>query len=266
MSAAPPPAPYAVWLRAQRAAIERTRDVRARKEANAQWAVLLREIAARAPSDPPNAPDAATLATAVRRELATPGRYRLKTPAAAPRTSWWQTLWGAAIDRWKELIRLLARSVRFGGPVRATVGDLLIVAFLGIVGYAAAQLLRSVQFRHDRRLASSAPIENARNAQALFERADAAARSGDFATGIRLLFVAAVTLLDLRGVVRDRASATINELRAALGPEHRHAEGPFVAIARQFSRVAYAEEPPGADDWRTARDSYHALAERIAST
>ncbi|HUZ50477.1 MAG TPA: hypothetical protein VMW12_12195 [Candidatus Dormibacteraeota bacterium] len=266
MNAAPPPSPYTTWLRTQRAAIERARDVRTRKEANAQLAALLRAVAADTASGPPRAPDAATLAAAARRELATPGRYRLRAHAAAPRTSWWQILWGAAIDRWKQLIGLLARSVRFGGPVRTTVGDLLIVGFLGIVGYAAAQLIRSVQFRYDRRLSTNAPIENARNAQALFERADAAARAGDFATAIRMLFVAAVTLLDLRGVLRDRASATINELRAALGPEHRNAEGPFVAIARQFSRVAYAEVPPGAEDWRIARDSYHALAERIATT
>lgn len=266
MNAAPPPPPYATWLRTQRAAIERARDVRTRTEANAQLAALLRAIAAGAPSGPARAPDAAVLAAAARRELATPGRYRLRAPAAAPPASWWQLLWGAAIDRWKQLVELLARSVRLGGPVRTTIGDVLIVGFLGIVGYAAAQLIRSVQFRYDRRLTSNAPLENARSAQALFERADAAARSGDFATAIRVLFVAAVTLLDLRGVVRDRAGATINELRAALGPEHRHAEGAFAGIARQFSRVAYAEEPPGAEEWRIARDSYRALAERIATT
>jgi hypothetical protein len=89
--------------------------------------------------------------------------------------------------------------------------------------------------------------------------ASAAARDGDFARAIRLTFIAAVTLLDLRGVMRDERSATINELRRALHDRDDDLDGPFAEIAQLYTAAAYAQAPAGPEAWHRARAAYDEL-------
>ena len=67
-------------------------------------------------------------------------------------------------------------------------------------------------------------------------------------------------LLDLRGVVHDDPSATVNDLRRALRARNAAAEGPFVDIARAFSSAAYAEERLDEPALNAAREAYDRLS------
>jgi hypothetical protein len=80
---------------------------------------------------------------------------------------------------------------------------------------------------------------------------------------VRLLFAAAVTLLDLRGVVPEEQSTTINELRFALRERNADAELPFVDLARTYTEAAYAEHPIDAALWERAKTAYESLSERV---
>jgi hypothetical protein len=70
--------------------------------------------------------------------------------------------------------------------------------------------------------------------------------------------------LDLRGVVRDERSATINELRRALHERDGALEPAFVEIARLYTAAAYAQIPAGPDAWQRARAAYDHLAASAA--
>ncbi|MGC2244865.1 MAG: DUF4129 domain-containing protein, partial [Candidatus Aquilonibacter sp.] len=98
-------------------------------------------------------------------------------------------------------------------------------------------------------------------AHALAALAAQAASAGDYARAVRLLFIAAVTLLDLRGVVRDERSATVNELRRRLHERDGALEPAFVEIARLYTATAYAQTPVDPDAWLRARAAYDNLAQ-----
>ena len=260
MTAAQPPALYAVWLHGQKTAIAQQHDAQAR----AQLALVLHQV--RETHSVASGLGSAQLAAAAAHELATPGRYRLHRAVVAPRASWWQLLWGWVGDRWSALIGLLTKHVRIAGPLRATIGDVLVVLVLSAIGVVAAQMLRALQFRRDRSLTDVRPLQPGRSAHLIFVRAEAAAQSGNYARAIRLLFTATVTLLDLRGALHDNASATVNELRGELGSQGDDVKAAFVAIARHFTQAAYAEHPVVDREWVAARDAYHALVRRVGTS
>ena len=127
------------------------------------------------------------------------------------------------------------------------------------IAVVVAHLLLQLQYERTRRERAIA-LAPARSAHALAVAAAQAANAGDYARAIRLMFMAAVTLLDLRGVVRDERSATINELRRALHERDGELEPAFVEIARLYTAAAYAQTPAGPDAWERARDAYDQLA------
>ena len=198
---------------------------------------------------------------AVRSELAWPGRYHLH-PSVVAQRSWFEQLFGWLYDRWQDFEQALSSRIKLG-PVGATIlGDLLILAAVALVAVVAAQLLMTLQAERAQR-AEAVEIGSARNAHLLARAATDAAGRGDYMRAIRLLFAAAVTLLDLRGVVRDDASATVNELRRALRARNAQADEPFVAIARAYTSAAYAEERLDERAWVDASRAYGELVQRV---
>ena len=194
---------------------------------------------------------------AVRAELAVPGRYQLSTGGVVHRSllaQMWQWFW----DRWGDLFHALFSRIKIGAQGTSLIGDAVIVLCVFGIAAIGAHLLVQLQDRRSRRerVVALAP---ARSAHALAMAATAAANAGDYAYAIRLLFIAAVTLLDLRGVMRDERSATVNQLRRALHARHGDLDRPFSEIARLYSAAAYAQTPTEADAWRRARTAYDKL-------
>ena len=114
------------------------------------------------------------------------------------------------------------------------------VAF-GALLYFVVRLLAAMQIDREKRRGVSSPLELGRNARALYVQACTLAAGGNYAQAARLLFVAAVTALDLRGLMRDDASATVGELRRALRARDGALVPPFDEIAGPFVTAAYAE-------------------------
>lgn len=204
----------------------------------------------------------AEIVRALRDELATPGRYHLTTPVAHPNPI-------ARAISW--VLHQAARGVHwlwqhFGwkhapGPIVANT----VVVIAGLV-LGAVILYLATRIEIERAARSGAlPLQAPRNAQRFAIDAAAAADAGDYARAARLLFIAAVTLLDLRGVVRDERSATVEELRRELVARDAALEAPFAELSRAYTRAAYAQEPPDAAMWSSMQHAYARLRERSGS-
>lgn len=198
------------------------------------------------------------LVQAVRAELAVPGRYHL-TEARVAHRSWLQLALQWLYDRYSEFLHALAAHVKVGPNGVSLFGDVVVVLCVVVLGVAGARLLIALQVERARTRQAIA-IGPARSAHAIALAAANAAAEGDYARAVRLLFAASVTLLDLRGVLHDDPSATVNDLRRALRTRNADAEAPFVDIARTFSACAYAEEQLDASAWGAAREAYDRLS------
>jgi hypothetical protein len=107
---------------------------------------------------------------------------------------------------------------------------------------------------HSRALAHNA------DAQTLYLQSTRAADRGDYAEAASLLFRAALAALDLRGVVHDDPSRTVNECRAAVRERAPQSTAPFDTIARTFTAALYADAPVSAQQWNAARSAFAELA------
>ena len=200
---------------------------------------------------------------AVRAEFAVPGRYQLGQAAPPHRT-----LLGLAFqwlyDRWSDLWNALASHLKIGPGGAAILGDLLVAACVAAIAIVGAHLLLRLQYEgmRNQQVTSLAPP---RSAHALAALATQAANAGDFARAVRLLFMAAVTLLDLRGIMRDERSATVNQLRRRLRERDGALEPAFVEIARLYTAAAYAQTPADPQAWQRARAAYDDLVARATS-
>ena len=194
---------------------------------------------------------------AVRAELAVPGRYHIV--AATPHRSLLDMVLQWIGDRWNALWSLLTSHVKLGPSGRSLIGDLIVVLAVAAIAVISGHLLSQLQYERTRRERAS-ELAAPRSAHALAAQAVQAANAGDYARAIRVVFMAAVTLLDLRGILRDERSATINELRRALHERDGALEPAFVEIARLYTAAAYAQMPAGPEAWQRARAAYDQLA------
>ena len=202
------------------------------------------------------------LVQAVRAELATPGCYHLAPPRAV-RRSWLEMLFGWLADRYTQFVHALSAHLHVGARGLSLAGDVIIVACVIVLGVVAARLLIALQLERSR-ASEAVPLGSGRSAFALSQSAAAAAASGEYNRAVRLLFAAAVTLLDLRGVLHDDASATIDELRRELRARNAAADAPFAEIATVYAATAYAERPADSVSWERARARYDELMKAIA--
>jgi hypothetical protein len=197
------------------------------------------------------------IVAAVRAELAVPGRYHLTNFSSEHRSLVGQILqwfW----DRWSDVFRALTSHIKIGPQGTSLIGDAVVVAVVVAIAAIGAHLLVQLQYERGRRERAIA-LTPARSAHALAAAAAAAANAGDYTRAIRLTFIAAVTLLDLRGVMRDERSATINELRQRLHQRDDELDLPFAEIARLYTAAAYAQTPAGSQAWQRARAAYDDL-------
>lgn len=196
---------------------------------------------------------------AVRTELAMPGRYHLHASATTARHTWLWYAFAWISDTLSRFENALSSRLHVNSQTSAVVGDVLVFGCMLLVAIVAARLLITMQIEGGQ--AGAQALAPSRNAQAISRAASEAANAGDYGRAIRLLFAAAVVMLDLRGVVHDDESATVNELRRALRARGGAAEAPFAAIAHAYTDAAYAERAIDESAWRQARDAYARLAE-----
>lgn len=196
------------------------------------------------------------IVAAVRAELATPGRYHLGP--ARTHQSVLGEIWRWIAAHWHAFWANLMRHFPVSRSGATLIGDAVVILCMLAVVFAVVQLLIRLELESAQH-APSVPLRAPRNAQAFAIAAAQAAAGGDYTRAVRLLFIAAVTLLDLRGVVRDERGATVNELRREVRERDARLEPPFVTLARTYTSAAYAEEPLGEDAWTRAQDAYAQL-------
>ena len=199
---------------------------------------------------------------AVRAELAWPGRYHLHDHTASVQRSWLDMLFQWIYDRFVDFQNALGSHIRIGATGATIIGDLLIGAAVVLVAFVAARLMMTLQAEQTAHVEAT-HLGAMRSASVLARAAADAAAGGDYARAIRFLFAAAVTLLDLRGVVRDEASATVNDLRRALHERYERADVPFVTISRAYTTAAYAEQRLDEGTWNNARAAYAQLLDVV---
>lgn len=244
---------FARWESANRTAIAKMHDAKKRAAAERLFAATLqRARTSGASADTWNARAAAAA------ELAHPGRYDLAPPKTAVRQ---KSLWERAMDwlgkQWDRFWNALFGKVNVSQRERGVFGDLALAIVLLALIIAVIRLLAGAQLeRAARRGGAHEALGSQRSARALYWEAAALADRGDYAHAVRVLFLAAVTALDLRGVMRDDAGATVGELRRTLRARDARLAEPFDRVANPFVAAAYAEAPIGDAEWQRARDAY----------
>lgn len=197
-------------------------------------------------------------------ELSVPGRYQLRVAAGAapqPKT-WWEQLLSWLGDRWNALMRALFGRAHINPQAAAFIGDLIIALLLLAVAAAAIRVL-VVYGRRGQPAASVRALTPAADAATLYAMASQRADRAEYTAAGQLLFRATLALLDVRGAVRDDASATVGEIRRRIGA--RDVVGAFDAVAAMFVAGTYAERPLDAAQWERARDAYLSLAREPAA-
>jgi len=196
-------------------------------------------------------------------ELRVPGRYRLHDVAAAPPApTWWERLWNWLGDRWNALMKALFGRAHVNPIVAGAVGDVIVALLVLAVAIAAIRIL-VVYGRRSQRADSIRFLTPDTDAATLYAMAVERADRGEFAAASQLLFRATLALLDVRGTLRDDASATVGEIRRRLPA--RDVVSTFDTIARVFVAGTYAERPLDAAQWERARDAYLTLRQEPAA-
>ncbi len=252
----PADAAYAQWLAANRAAIARIDSATSRAVAEKTLAATIVRMQAASPVPQPST-NPSSLA---KRELATAGRYDLAVHRnAVEPPNLLQKIWKWLIDHWNAFWSAISSRAHMGSSVMQIGEFLLLLAVGGGIIYSIVRLLGLAQVDPAQRRGTSSPLVRERNARALYLQALALAAAGRYAEAARLLFLAAITALDLRGVLRDDAAATVGEIRRILRARDGVSIASFDAIAAPFVAAAYAERPVAHDEWDRAERAYATL-------
>jgi hypothetical protein len=254
---------FARWESANRAAIAKIHSPKTRLASERALDVTLARIRTSNPTiSPARTPH--TLAVA---ELAFPGRYDLRDPNAAPPAKTpWERFWEWVGSQWNRLMDALFGHVKLGDAGSAALGDLLIAAVGILLIVVTFRFLVVLQIDRARRGNAFTPLENQKNAHALYLQACALAQNGAYEAAVQRLFLAAVTALDLRGVLQDNASATVGDMRRVLRGRNSALLVPFDGVAAPFVDAIYAETPIAATQWLQAKDAYGRLTASEATS
>jgi len=189
-------------------------------------------------------------------ELATPGRYHLTASVVEPPSpSWWSLLWNWLRDRWNDLWRAAFGRAHVGRMGSVAIGDVLLAIVALLLVIVTIRLLAALTIDR-RRHSGEVRFEAEPVAGELYAKACAFARRADYAQASTALFAAAIAALAERGAVQDDSSATVGDVRRALGASQRTLVAPFNDVASAFVTSAYAQQPVAAADWERARSAY----------
>jgi hypothetical protein len=184
---------------------------------------------------------------------------RFRVHVAPVRTDPWGRLLAWLQARWHDLTTAFGQHVHVGPQAQVAAGDILLaLALLAVVVMAVrlgAQYLRDFTVPAPyRRL-----LEPRLAARALYQRSLHAAEEGRCAEAIALIFNAALTLLDVRGLVHDDPSRTVNECRGDVLRSAPACAPPFDRIAHAFTAAAFSRTGASVESWSAARSAYEEL-------
>lgn len=167
-------------------------------------------------------------------------------------------------DQWSRFFRAIFGHVHPSKAAISSIGDVVVVLAIAVVIIVVIRLmasaLRASVLPSAHPLLMPAPVR----AATLYEHSLAAAQRGDYARAIALLYRAAVTALDLGGVLADEPSRTVNECRRAVDDTAPAYAQPFDALAKSYTAVAYAERPADAARWNAALEAFRPFAAMTA--
>ncbi len=193
------------------------------------------------------------------RSILSQARFRMHLAAPARKT-WWDAVTAWLADRWKQLIDAFAAHVHVGAKTSVAAGDVVLALAACVVLIVTVRLLSGAvrDANHNVRV----PRENLppRTAEALYAQSVRCAELGEYAAAIALLFRAGLGALDVRGIVHDEPSRTVNECRMQVRAHAPRAAAPFEALAWVFTAVVYADARVTAGQWDAAHRAYAQLA------
>lgn len=195
---------------------------------------------------------------ALAREILSERRFRVHVANPAHKT-WWEVATSWLQDRWNELGRTFAHHVHIGAKASVAAGDIILAVTAGVVLIVAIRLISA--YVRETVIPAHAVREIAPHlaAEALFAQSMHAGELGEYAAAIALVFRAALAALDIRGVVHDQPSRTVNECRREVRERAPAFLAPFDALARIFTAALYADAPVTQAQWAAAREAYTRL-------
>ncbi len=200
---------------------------------------------------PPRAPEA------LAREILSQARFRVRL--AAPQRTWWDAVQGWIGAEWNRLVDAFAHHVRIGAGTSIAFGDLLVAAIVAIIAIVTVRLLLGMVRESSGRGPARAPAHAHASAHALHAFALQAAERGAYDTAVALLFNAALTALDARGVLRDDPARTVKECTRDVRARVPRAAFAFEVLARGFTAAVYAEDRVTPQHWADAERAYAAF-------
>jgi hypothetical protein len=160
---------------------------------------------------------------------------------------------GALLLAWfDQLIDWLTSAL--GGPTNTA---LVFLAIVSIVGFTAFRFLaRRRSGAIERHLTLERLMAEGGDPADLEDRAAAAAAGGDFATAVRMRFLAGLLRLDMAGRITFRPGLTTGEIAETIDDRL------FDQLASDFNDIAYGGREAGADLYRTAIAGWDRVLDR----
>jgi uncharacterized protein DUF4129 len=239
------------YARGQKSGSRRASDLRS-------IAATLRFLAASASARGASTAPRADVQSTVSAIIAQPAYHVAQTkPAPPPQQTIWEKVL-AWIERWiASLFDRLSRvtqGVPWLGDVFAVALIAIAVLGLGYVGYRLADGILSR--RRAARVDAGEPLEAPLAADELHAAALEAARAGDYARAVALLFHAALLALDRDSNIAYDPALTAGEYRRIVRRRARALANDFDVLARLFTAAAFAQSPTHEPDWHQAVAAY----------
>ncbi|MBV8594677.1 MAG: DUF4129 domain-containing protein [Candidatus Eremiobacteraeota bacterium] len=242
------------WVKSQLQRIDRERSSTTQERELRDLAESLRRAAVdRGQPAPPDDPQVLALSILSQRAYA----HERTAPAPAPR----ETLLDKILKWLGGHVQDLIRAI-FGAAVAVPLlGRITVITFIVAVAALAVYLiylLVSTLARRQRKFAPNmgTPLAPLIEPHTLYERAKAAARAGQYAQAVALLFQASLRMFDGAGKLPYDASLTPGEYRRAVRRSVAAAGDPFDQIAKTFVLAAFAERTITADEYAAADQAY----------
>ena len=197
---------------------------------------------------------------ALARTILSEPRFQVRVSAPARKT-WWDVLVGWLGDRWHDLLGAFGKHIHVSAGVSVATGDIVIVVVAALVIFVAVRLLSQYIAEGVSQAGTLRAVASRAGAAELYEMSLEASRRGDYGSAVSLLFRASLAVLDLRGVVHDDPSSTVNESRRQVRRTEPRLVEPFDVLSRAFTAVVYADVPVSQTQWANAREAYLRLSE-----
>ncbi|HXW77169.1 MAG TPA: DUF4129 domain-containing protein [Candidatus Eremiobacteraceae bacterium] len=192
-------------------------------------------------------------------------RASASKPAPNPQESLWAKIIQWIIEQLGRLFDSLAR-VAQGAPVVGKIFAAVIIglALFGLI-YVAYRIARGITFRSRREVVEPGePLDAPLRADELHAAAIRAARDGDFALAVTLLFRASLLLFDQARKIEYDPSRTAGEYRRLVRRRAPASARGFDALAVRFTLAAFAQVPVGEAEWDAAQAGYGDIEPAVA--